>query len=130
MTQFFSLAALREKIESFWPKKLSHLSWDENILIERNIYCIGYPTDNGQSSIIAKVVNKQNTSKLLLYKVINYILKWFWKWFQNHSNFKVILIFKSPLINYLDFDFKSPLFRWFDFDFKVINIWWFCPSLV
>ena len=27
----FSLGALREKIESFWPKKLSHLSWDKNI---------------------------------------------------------------------------------------------------
>ena len=36
-----------------------HLNW-------KNIYCIGYPTDNGQSSTIAKAVNKQNTSKLLL----------------------------------------------------------------
>ena len=29
----------------------------------------GYPTGNGQSSIIAKDVNKQNTSKLLLFKL-------------------------------------------------------------
>ena len=36
---------------------------------KKNIYCIVYPTGNGQSSIIAKAVNKQNTSKLLLYKL-------------------------------------------------------------
>ena len=48
---------------------LSHLSWDKNIRIEKNIYCIGYPTDKGQSGIIAKAVNKQNTSKLLRYKL-------------------------------------------------------------
>ena len=40
-----------------------------------------------------------------------------WFWFSNHH-----------FQNY--FDFKSPLFRWFDFDFKIINIWWFCPSLI
>ena len=63
MTQFF-LSVQWEKVkESFWLKKVSHLSWD------KNINCIGYPTDNGQSSIIAKAVNKQNTSKLLLYKL-------------------------------------------------------------
>ena len=49
-----------------------HLNWKENI------YCIGYPTGNGKSSIIAKAVNKQNTSKLLLYKLyFNIILKSF-----------------------------------------------------
>ena len=43
------------------------------------IYCIGYPKCNGQtgqSSIIAKAANKQNTSKLLRYKLyIEIILK-------------------------------------------------------
>ena len=62
-------------------------------------------------SIFAKAVNKQNTSKLLWYKLYFKII-----WFSNHH-------FQN------DFDFKSPLFRWFDFDFKIINIWWFCPSL-
>ena len=36
---------------------------------KKHIYCIGYPTGYGQSSIISKAVNKQNTSKLLLYKL-------------------------------------------------------------
>ena len=69
MTQFF-LSVHWEKKESFWPKKLSHLSWIETktFKLKKN-YCIGYPTGNGQSSIIAKAVNKQNTSKLMLYKV-------------------------------------------------------------
>ena len=60
--------------------------------MKKNIYCIGYPTGNGQSSIIAKAVNKQNTSKLLRYKVY----------------FKIILkmILKS-------FDFQC------DFDFQI-----------
>ena len=31
MTQFFFLGALGEKIESFWSKKLSRLSWVKNI---------------------------------------------------------------------------------------------------
>ena len=66
---FFSRCTER-KIESFWPKILSYLSWDKNIQIEKKKkYCIGYPTGNGKSSIIAKAVNKQNTSKLLLYKL-------------------------------------------------------------
>ena len=47
---------------------------------------------NGQSSIIAKAVNKQNTSKFLLYKLyLKIILKSF--------DFQC------------DFDFRSPLFR-------------------
>ena len=73
------MTPLSEKIESFWPKKLiqfwpnklSHLSWVETKtfkLKKKNIYCIGYPTGNRQS-IIAKAVNKQNTSRLLLYKL-------------------------------------------------------------
>ena len=37
--------------------------------MEKKVYCIGYPTGNRQSSIIAKAVNKKNTSKLLLYKL-------------------------------------------------------------
>ena len=49
------------------------MSWDKNIFKlkkkKKNIYCIGYPTGNGQSSIIAKAINKQNTSKLLLFKL-------------------------------------------------------------
>ena len=64
----------------------------------------------GQSSNIAKAVNKQNTSKLLLYKLY----------------FKIIL---KSFDFQCYFDFKSPSFRWFDFDFKIINIWWFFPSL-
>ena len=64
MTQFFkskwlnfSLGALREKVESFWPKKLSHLSWVETKTFKLKktfIVAIGYPKRNGQSSIIAK----------------------------------------------------------------------------
>ena len=54
----------------------------------RNIYCIGYPTDNGQSSIIAKAVNKQNTSKSMLYKLyFKMILKSFE--FQCDFNFQI-----------------------------------------
>ena len=97
-------------------------------------------------SIIAKAVNKQNTSKLLRYKLyFKMILKMILKYFDFQCDLdfqittsKMILIFKSPLPKWFwfsnhhfqnDFDFKSPLFRWFDFDFKIINIWWFCPSL-
>ena len=83
MTQFFPSV--------HWAKKLSHfdlkswVTWVElrqKHLNWKNIYCIGYPTSNGQSSIIAKVVNKQNTSKLLRYKkyfkmILKMILKWF-----------------------------------------------------
>ena len=36
ITQFFSLGALREEIESFWPKKLSHLSWVETKTFKLN----------------------------------------------------------------------------------------------
>ena len=117
----FSLGALREKFESFWPKKLSHLSWD------KNINCIGYPTDNGQSSIIAKAVNKQNTSKLLLYKqyfkmILKLILKSFV--FQCDFDFQITTskMIWILILNHL-------YYRWFDFDFKIINIWWFCSSL-
>ena len=63
----FSLDALRGKIESFWPKKLSHLR--QKHFNWKNIYCIGYPQGNGQFSIIAKAVNKQN------YCYVSYILK-------------------------------------------------------
>ena len=53
---------------------------------------------NGQSSIITKTVNEQNTSKLLLYKLyFKMILKMILKSFDFQCDF--------------DFDFKSPLFR-------------------
>ena len=71
MTQFFLSMRWKKKIESFWPKKLSDLSWVETKtfkLKKENINCIDYPTGNGQSSIIAKT-DKQNTSKLLLCKL-------------------------------------------------------------
>ena len=74
------------KVES--PElRRKHLNW-------KNIYCIGYPTGNGQLISIAKAVNKQNTSKLLLYKLY----------------FKMILemILKS-------FEFQCD----FDFDFQI-----------
>ena len=88
MTIFFSRCTER-KIELFWPKKLSHLSWVETKIFRLNWkknYYIGNPMGNEQSSIIAKAVNKQNTSKLLLYK-LGYILKWFWKWFYFQCDF-------------------------------------------
>ena len=56
------------------------MSRDKNIEIKFFFYCIGYPKGNGQSSIIAKAVNKQNTSKLLRYKfkmILKMILKSF-----------------------------------------------------
>ena len=97
MTQFF--------LSVQWEKKLSHFdlkSWVTWVelrqksfkLKKKNIYCIGYPKSNGQSSIIAKAVNKQNTSKLLRYKLY----------------FEMILemILKS-------FDFQCD----FDFDFQI-----------
>ena len=72
-------------------------------LKKKNIYCIGYPTGNGQSSITSKAVNKQNTSKLLLYNlhfkmILTMILKLFD--FQCELDFQIttsqmILISKS-----------------------------------
>ena len=54
----------------------------------KNIYCIGYPTDNRQSSVIAKAVNKQNTSKLLLYELyFKMILKIILKSFEFQCDF-------------------------------------------
>ena len=63
---------------------------------------------NRQSSIIAKAVNKQNTSKLLLYKVqFKMILKMILKSFEFQCDFDFqittskmiwIWIFKSPLL--------------------------------
>ena len=119
MTQFFSLGALREKIESFWPNKLSQLSWDKNIWIKKKTFVVLVTQSVTRNLVLLlKLFNKQNTSKLLWYKLYFKII-WFsmWFWFSNHH-------FQN------DFDFKSPLFRWFDFDFKIINISWFCPSLV
>ena len=85
-----------------WEEKLSHfdlksrVTWVETktFKLKKNIYCIGIPTDNGQSSISAKAVNKQNTSKVLLHKLY----------------FKMILemILKS-------FEFQCD----FDFDFQI-----------
>ena len=86
---YFSLGALREKLSHFDLKSCG--TWVETktfelkiyiyifIYIYIYIYCIGYPKRNGptgQSSIIAKDANKQNTSKLLRYKLyIKIILK-------------------------------------------------------
>ena len=80
----FSLGALREKLSHFDLKSCG--TWVETKTFELKkkkiyiyIYCIGYPKRNGQtgqSSIIAKDANKQNTSKLLRYKLyIKIILK-------------------------------------------------------
>ena len=56
--------------------------------LKKNINCIGYPTDNKQSSIISKAVNKQNTSKLLLYKLyLKKILKMILKSFEFQCDF-------------------------------------------
>ena len=33
----------------------------KHLNLKKNIYCYGYPTSNGQSSIIAEAVNKQNS---------------------------------------------------------------------
>ena len=52
---------LSQKVESFELRQ-KHLN-------KKKVYSIGYPTGNGQSSIIAKAVNKQNASKLLRYKL-------------------------------------------------------------
>ena len=74
----------------FLPKKLSHLSLVERktFILKKNIYCIGYLMGNGQSSIKAKAVNKQNTSKLLLYKLyFKMILKMILKSFDFQCDF-------------------------------------------
>ena len=105
---------------------------------KKNINCIGYPTDNEQSSIISKAVNKQNTSKLLLYKLyFKMILKSFefqcdfdfqittskmiWILILNHLYLgDLILILKSStyddfaqcdLSTYLIFKYKIYIFR-------------------
>ena len=70
----------------------------------KNIYCIGYPTGNGQSSIIAEAVNKQNTSKLLHYKL-------YFKMILKSFDFQCDFDFQNHHFqNDLDFDLKSPLF--------------------
>ena len=74
----------------FWPKKLSQLSLVETktFILKKNIYCIGYLMGNGQSSVNAKAVNKQNTSKLLLYKLyFKMILKMILKSFDFQCDF-------------------------------------------
>ena len=66
------------------------------------------PTGNGQSTIIDKAVNKQNTSKLLLYKLyFKMILKMILKSFDFQCDFD----FQITTSKMMDFDFKSPLFR-------------------
>ena len=65
---FFSLCTERKKnslkISVTWVElRQKHLNKKKIIVLH------GYPTGNGQSSIIAKDVNKQNTSKLLLFKL-------------------------------------------------------------
>ena len=67
MTQLFHSVHWEKKLSLFDLKsritlvelRQKHLNWKKK-------YCIGYPTGNGQSNIIAKAINKQNTSKLLL----------------------------------------------------------------
>ena len=60
VNQLFKVKITQFLLSMHWEKKLSHfglkswfrieLSWDKNIEIEKkNIYCIGYPTGNGQS---------------------------------------------------------------------------------
>ena len=86
-----------------------HLNW------KKNIYCIGYPTGNGQSSIIAKAVNKQNTSKLLLDKLyFKMILKMILKSFDFQCDFdfqittsKIILILNHLYLGDLILILKS-----------------------
>ena len=58
------------KVES--PElRRKHLNW-------KNIYCIGIPTDNGSLVLLQKLsISKIHQN----YSYINYILKWFWKWF-------------------------------------------------
>ena len=58
MTQFFLSVHWEKKLSHFNPK--SWVTWVElrqKLLNWKNIYCIGYPKGNGQSSIIAKAVN-------------------------------------------------------------------------
>ena len=108
LKSWITLVELRQK----------HLKWKK-----KHLLCWFYPTGNGQSSIIAKAVNKQNTSQFLLYKLyFKMILKMILKSFDFQCDFGFSYHHFQN-----DFDFKSPLFRWFDF--KIINIWWFCPSL-
>ena len=68
------------KIELFWPKKLSSLSW-----VEIKIFKL-------QKPLIVSVTQRVTGSLVLLLKLLinkiyqnycymNYILKWFWKWF-------------------------------------------------
>ena len=97
MTQF-SLSVHREKKLSHFDLKSwvtwvelrqKHLNWRKKNI---KFHCIGYPTGNGQSNIIAKAVNKKNTSKFLLYK----------------------LCFKMILISFefqCDFDFQITTFK-------------------
>ena len=82
MTYYFSWCTER-KIESFWPKKLWHLSWDKNIWIEKKyiyIYIYIYIVLITQS-VTGKRGNLVLLLKLLISKIhqnycdINYILK-------------------------------------------------------
>ena len=107
MTQLFH-SVHWEKIFSLFDLK----SW---ITLKKNIYCIGYPTGNGQSSIIAKAVNKQNTSKLLLHKLqFKIILKMILKSFDFQCDFdfqittsKIILILNHLYLGDLILILKS-----------------------
>ena len=49
-----SLCTERKNWVIFWHKKLSHLSWVETKTFKLVIYCIGFPTGNGQSSFRIK----------------------------------------------------------------------------
>ena len=79
---FFSWCTER-KIESFWPKKLWHLSWNKNIWIEKKkiyIYIYIYIVLVTQS-VMGKRGNLVLLLKILISKIhqnycdINYILK-------------------------------------------------------
>ena len=84
------------------------LNWKKND-------CIGYPTGNGQSSTIAKAVNKHNTSTLLLYKLyFKMILKMILKSFDFQCDFdfqittsKMILILNHLYLGDLILILKS-----------------------
>ena len=102
---FFSRCTKR-KIESFWPKMLSHLrSWVETKtfkLKKHLLYLLDTQRIMGSLVLLLKLLISKIHQH---YCYINYILKWFWKWFSNHLNFDVILIFKSPLLKWSGFWF-------------------------
>ena len=66
----FSLGALREKIESFWPKKFSQLNWVETKTFKLVIYCMVTQRVTGSLySLLNKYsLNRQERPKENVYK--------------------------------------------------------------